>query len=168
MAALVKDIMQHDVIHVAPDTSVRELARILEDGGVSGVPVLDSRHRLLGVVSASDLVRLAAEEEESEPNGPEPDYEPEDVENEAASWAYFLEGDSPGRYTGMDRAVAALDARSVADIMTPAPYTVTPDTPVPELARLMLRNAIHRALVVDDGRLMGIVTTLDVLKTVAA
>lgn len=168
MPALVKDIMQRDVIHVAPDTPVRALARILEDGGVSGVPVLDSRGVLLGVVSSTDLVRLAAEEDDGEVPGPDPDYEPDEAENESASWAYFLDGDSPARFTGMDRAAAALDDRTVADIMTPAPFAVTPETPVAELARLLLRHSIHRALVVEKGRLEGIVTTLDVLKTIAA
>ena len=51
--------------------------------------------------------------------------------------------------------------------MTPAVFSVPSTTTVPELARLLLRGRIHRALVVDDGVLVGIVSAFDVLKAVA-
>ncbi|HSL72481.1 MAG TPA: CBS domain-containing protein, partial [Longimicrobiales bacterium] len=55
---------------------------------------------------------------------------------------------------------------TVEDIMTPAAFTVDSDTSVSELARFLLDRRIHRALVVDDGRLEGIVTSFDVLRAV--
>jgi len=56
----VRDIMNPAVVTVAPDTTVRQLARLLADEEISGAPVVDQSGRLQGVVSATDVVRLAA------------------------------------------------------------------------------------------------------------
>jgi CBS domain-containing protein len=58
----VRDIMQTDVVTVSTDTTARRLAKLLADEEISGVPVLDANGVLAGVVSATDLVRLAADE----------------------------------------------------------------------------------------------------------
>ena len=58
----VQDIMQTDVLSVRPDTTARELARILADEEISGMPVIDADGTLVGVVSQTDLVRLAADD----------------------------------------------------------------------------------------------------------
>ncbi len=169
MMRMVSDIMQADVITVTPDTTARELARLLEDEGVSGVPVKGPTGDVVGVVSASDLVRLAAEDGGEGEIWEADEYEPEDTENETASWSYFLAEEPPPRYVDLASEHGPdLDAFTVRDLMTPAPYTVTPATSLTELARLLLRNRIHRAVVVEDSKLVGIVTTLDVLRAVAA
>jgi CBS domain-containing protein len=50
------DVMTTEVITVDPDTSVQALARLLSERGISGVPVVDSDNRLIGVVSEGDLL----------------------------------------------------------------------------------------------------------------
>jgi CBS domain-containing protein len=166
----VRDIMQADVIRVTPDTTGRELARILQDAGVSGVPVCDTTGRVLGVVSATDLVRLAAEsaaETEAWEIEEEEDVV-EDDENESAAWSYYLTAEPPPRFIETVSAGGPdLDGLTVRDFMTPTVHAVPPDATLPELARLLLDRQIHRALVLDGDRLAGIVTTLDVLRAVA-
>jgi CBS domain-containing protein len=164
----VREIMESDVVTVSPETTVRELARVLQEAGVSGVPVCDHIGNVVGVVSASDLVRLAAEDGDDVTDDELDDVEPEDDETETSSWAYFMEEEPPPRFIDIESKHGPnLDDWTVRDIMTPAPHTVGPDTTLRDLARMLLRNRIHRALVVDDGVLTGIVTTLDVLRAVA-
>ena len=57
----VTDLMKKDVVTVRPEDSARALARVLADSEISGVPVVDSSGRVVGVVSATDLGRLAAD-----------------------------------------------------------------------------------------------------------
>jgi CBS domain-containing protein len=169
----VREIMQRDVVTLAPEATIRDFARVLEDHGVSGVPVCDHMRNVLGVASASDLVRFAAESDEesfSDESDEEGQWvgETEETENESAAWSYFLNEEPPSRFVdlvahhGLD-----LDETTVREIMTPVPYTVSPDASMAELATLLLDHRIHRALVVADDRLVGIVTTLDVLRTIA-
>lgn len=165
----VGDIMQADVITVAPDASIRELARLLEDSHVSGVPVCDAGGNIVGVVSASDLVRFAADAPEDETAWElEDDIEPDATENEAAAWSYFQAEEPPPRFTDLDWLHGPdLDGVTVREIMTAAPFAVAPQLPIGELARMLLEQRIHRAVVAEEGRLVGIVTTLDVLRAVA-
>jgi CBS domain-containing protein len=60
------------------------------------------------------------------------------------------------------------DAVLVRDIMTPVSFSVTPETPLPELCEFLMKGRIHRAVVVEGDLLVGIVTSADVLRAVAA
>ena len=60
----VRDIMRTDVVTVRSDDTARALARVLSDSEISGAPVLDGHGKVVGVASATDLVRLAAEDAE--------------------------------------------------------------------------------------------------------
>lgn len=181
----VRDIMQPDVTTVPPGLSVRELSRILADRGISGAPVVTVGGRLLGVVSASDVVRMAAEAGHlGEDLGPlrlqaggarvwdrswGSDEDPLDddvgpygdffLPEEATSFLPFEPG-GPGD--------GPFDEMTVEDIMTPVPFTVTPETGIRELAGFLRRGRIHRAVVTEDDTLVGIVTTMDILTAVAA
>ena len=123
----VRDIMSRKVVHTRPDATVRELAYLLAQEHISGVPVVGERGRVVGVVSATDIVlRIAV-------GGTRPDLVP---------WLEYR----------------------VEDIMTPAPLTVTPDTTVAELASFLVKCHVHRALVTEVDRLVGIVTAFDVMR----
>lgn len=173
MTATVRDIMQTPVRTVTADTTVRELVRLLSDEGIGGVPVVTADGRLLGVVSATDVLRMAADELEiGVPSRAAPGREEEEEsgDEEADLERYLWAGSLPGMpleaqideipETSMDRV-------TVGEIMTPAVFDVRPDTTLPELADFLLRGRIHRAVVVEEGRLAGIVTTFDVLRAVA-
>jgi CBS domain-containing protein len=169
----VKEIMSTDVATVPPDMSVRELARFLDERGIGGAPVCDVSGKVLGVVTVSDLVRLAAEQQDP-PDGlgeGTVEYPPEEVEDEGeeASWYYFMAGEAPELYGRVTTGALeeAFDQFTVRDIMTRAVFSVRPESTLEQLARFLLRARIHRALVMDRGKLVGIVTTFDVLRAVA-
>lgn len=174
----VKDIMQKDVVTVSPDTTARHLAKLLADEEITGAPVLDATDALVGVVSSTDLVRLAADESGVDVTGMtlerevdpvlDPDVVDEDAE-EADPYGFFLPEDSPFRGQRLleQWPESEFDAVLVKDIMTPVSFTVRSDTPVPELCEFLVRGRIHRAVVVDEGLLVGIVTSADVLRAVA-
>lgn len=130
----VREIMQARVARINPDASLAELVKMLAREEISGVPVVQSDRTLAGVVSATDVLQLVAQQ---------------------------LEPDSAA-------AAVAFENRKVREIMTPATFSVTPDTPVAELARLLHQQQIHRALVVEHGRLCGIVTAFDVLRAASS
>jgi CBS domain-containing protein len=175
----VRDIMQTDVVTVRTDTTARHLARLLADEEISGVPVLDGDGSLAGVVSSTDLVRLAADEAgvQVRPTGMalgvdpvlDPDGELEDAEEEPDPHGFFLPEDSPfsGPRFLEQWPESDFDTVLVRDIMTPVSFSVGPTTTLPELCEFLVRGRIHRAVVVDDGELLGIVTSADVLRAVA-
>lgn len=172
----VGDIMHAPLVTVEPDMPVRQLARLLADEEISGTPVVDGNGALLGVVSVTDIVRLAAEDADvhitettlhrTNPKIPDPD-NPE--EPEVDPLGFFLPEDSP--YAAEDFlnqfAESDLDMTRVGDIMTPVAFSVGPATTVTELADFLVRGRIHRAIVVDGERPVGIVTSGDVLQAVA-
>lgn len=174
----VRDIMQEDVTTVSPGTPVRELTRILSDQGISGAPVVNSAGAVLGVVSSTDVVRLAAEAGDLQVPVPvwprrRADWgrEPEDEEGlpEELSADFFLPEEGTDALYGWDDELGntAFDEFTVSDIMTPVSFTMPPTASVKELADFLLRGRIHRAVVTEDDHLVGIVTTMDVLRAMA-
>lgn len=143
----VGDIMEHRVVTVTADTPLTEVARLLWDERVSGVPVLDATHRPIGFLSASDLVRHEAFGTRYQPPGEEG--------RSAAGGAALGARVSPSRPT------------AVRDIMTPVTISVRSTTSVPALAAFLVRAGIHHALVVDRGELAGVVSAFDIVQEVA-
>ncbi|MHC5007462.1 MAG: CBS domain-containing protein [Planctomycetota bacterium] len=142
---LVKDVMTADPICIGADTSARELARILESNGISGVPVVDSLHRIIGVASKTDLLRRCVEG----PLGSRP--------------GSFFESLAEGLNAGSDMDPEELGA--VEDFMTTEPVTGRPDESLGVVAHRMAEENVHRIIVVDQRRhVVGIVTSLDLLR----
>jgi CBS domain-containing protein len=175
----VKDIMQKNVVTVTTDTTARQLARLLADEEISGVPVVDTNGSLAGVVSATDLVRLAADEAgvQTRPSvmalGVDPALDQELGDDAAAEepdpYGFFLPEDSPflGQRFIEQLPESDFDTVLVQDIMTPVSFTVGPATTLADLCDFLVRGGIHRAVVVEGGTLLGIVTSVDVLRAVA-
>lgn len=173
-----RDIMTREVLSVTPETTIREAMDLFTANHVSGAPVIAGGH-LVGIISAADLLAFAS----SLPSGvvsrfPEPegtDWEAPAEWGEAPTSAFFAdewgaEGAPGGEYTlepaAMPRNV--LEEHTVADAMTRTPLiTMPPETPVPSAADLMRQARVHRVLVLDAGRLVGIVTALDIVRAVA-
>lgn len=168
------DLMQTNLVTVTPETTVRALTRLLSDHQISGAPVVDSAGRILGVVSSTDVLRLAADDTDFRIGA----FPPLGLSNETDEASGDDEQDLVAYFTAMDATVVApdgidwidggtFDERTVEDIMTPVHFSVRSDASLTELAELMVRGRIHRTLVVDEGDLRGIVTSFDVLKVVA-
>ncbi len=167
----VRDVMQTDIIGVRKGTSAQELVELLDEEGISGVPVLDTDDRVLGVVSRTDVVRMLAKEPEI---GAAEDFWEmlgRDATGEADDpGAYFLSPESGSLFLPASQTLQGNPAQEtpVEDIMTPVAFNVDPGMTVPELAHFLVSGKIHRALVLEGGRLVGIVTAFDVLRAVAA
>ena len=152
MADTVRDIMERDPVTVGPEASVEDVVETLRQHQLPGVPVVDDDGRCVGIVTEADLVL-------PDENG---DLHIPHYIN-LFGGTVFLE--SLGRFEGRLRKAFAANA---ADMMTRHPDTVDPDTSVREAARLIHDTGHNRLPVVEDGRLVGVVTRLDVLGALAA
>ncbi len=154
----VADIMQTDLVTIRTDASVRELTRLLADMNIGGVPVVDANGALRGVVSATDVVRRAAESGAL-------DFQDDVVDVDAVD--YYQPVDAGWNEWASVSSLREPEALTVEDIMTTVSFGVAPSTTLPGLADFLVRGRIHRALVMEGTRLVGLVTAMDVLKAVA-
>lgn len=158
----VRDFMETDVVTVRPDLPIKDLMEVLEENGITGAPVVDSEDNVVGVVSSTDVMRLAAEEEEesgARSGSPESDEESQ----------YFYAGGSGGFLPALPSGLpkTRIGTRPVRDVMTRATFSVRPDATLRETARFLHQAGIHRALVFDGSRLLGLVTTMGIVAAVA-
>lgn len=136
--------MTRDVVAVAPDTSLDTVINQLTQHRISGVPVVDGNGRAVGVVSVTDLVGQRKDVGES--RGFPVFYRIED------GWAMpEIEPSTPS-------------AGRAEDVMTPLPFTVEATMTIEEAARVMVSHRVHRLLVTERDHLVGIVSTLDLLR----
>jgi CBS domain-containing protein len=150
MALRARDVMQTSVSSVAPDTPLAQVARLFVDDGIHGAPVVDETGRLLGVVSVTDLIRAVDETHESG----------------AASAVYFrdvLEYSGPDWSSAPQDFQDRLEQLTAGDVMQPSVVTVDEDTSVPEIAKRMRANGIHRVIVVRGEQLVGLISVLDLV-----
>lgn len=179
----VRDIMSTDIATVAPQTTIREAMELLARRHVSGAPVV-SGQALVGVVTANDLMAFAAAlpgvptERESVGEWTGWDQAPlaDDAEQEAeAPSAYFTDlwedagADVSERIAGVSSPEwNALEEHDVSEVMTRTPLTtIESDATAETAAELMRNDAIHRVLVTDDERLVGVVSSLDIARAAA-
>ncbi len=133
--------MIRDVVTLSPQDPVTEAIALMAEERVSAIPVVDAKRRCVGVLSVTDLVRLAGA---TLPGAPDPDE---------------LLG-----------AGAAHDhGQLVRDVMETRVLSVKPEEPVLDAAREMVRSRVHRLVVIDgDDRVQGIVSTMDLLEALTA
>lgn len=148
------EIMNPSVVTVREDMTVRELAALLTENEITGAPVANRRGKLIGVVSVTDIAQSAAEGADFSPSGKGREFRKHDLE---------------GRASRIDLREMHVEDEGlpVREIMTPTVYTVPADTPVEKIARTMISGRIHRLLVTKRGRIVGIITALDLLKLLA-
>jgi CBS domain-containing protein len=131
----VKELMTRDVLTVTPETPLKYVAALLAEHGISGVPVCDPEGRLLGVVSEADIVYRE--------QGP----------RQSGLLARLFQRDD-------EKAIA----RTAGEAMTSPPLTVTPGRPIANVAKMMVKNGVNRLPVVQDDKLIGIVTRADLVR----
>lgn len=141
------EIMTREIISVAPDMSVADLATLLWEKSISGAPVVDTDGRLLGVVTENDLI-----DQSKKVHIPT-------VLNILDSMI-FLE--NPAK---LDKEIKKMTGTRVRDIYTPDPVTVTEDTPMDELASIMAEQRLHTLPVLKDGQLVGIIGKADIIRS---
>ena len=152
MPATVRDIMDASPATVHPDTPVEEVVSALRSHELPGLPVVEGDGRVVGMITEADLVL---------PDDKGDLHIPHYIN--LFGGTIFLEPLS--RFE--DRLPKAF-ASKAEDMMTAEPDTVSPDTTVEEAARMIHESGHNRLPVVEDGRLVGVVTRLDVLGALAA
>jgi CBS domain-containing protein len=146
------DVMTTNVITVGPDTSVQDIAKLLSERNISGVPVVDAANRLVGIVSEGDLLHRVETGTERR------------VHRRRRSW--WL--DWFGSEEELARDYVKSHGRSAKDVMTSEVVTVSEDTDLADVANLLETRRIKRVPVVRDGKLVGIVSRANIVRALAA
>lgn len=145
----VRDIMTREVVTALPDTAVNVVARLMAGRGISGIPVVDEQGELAGIVTELDLI----------------------VRNtrlEPPAFFQILDGriplETPAHYKKRMQHMLGALAR---DVMTEEVVTIAPDEDVEEVASLMVKRRVNPVPVVEDGRIVGIVSRADIIRMMA-
>ena len=145
----VREIMTSDVITASPETTVGELADILAQNKISGVPVVDGEGRVLGMVSEADIIL-------------------QDADLHFPYYIQFLESviylQSVHKFE--ERFRKAIGSK-VSEVMSDEVVSVPPDATVREVATLMADRNVNRLPVTENERLIGIVTRGDIVRAIA-
>jgi len=144
------DVMTTNVITVEPDTAVQELATLLSDRGISGVPVVDRDNRLVGVVSEGDLLHRAETGTERR------------TQRRRSRWLDNFASDQEAA-----RDYVKAHGRIVREIMTRDVISVSDTTELADIATLLETRRIRRVPVVRDGQLVGIISRANLVRALA-
>lgn len=145
-----KDIMTKEVIFVTKEQTVNQVISILMEKNISGVPVVDERGHVVGIVTEGDLI-----------------YRSKKLEIPR----YFTILDSYiflDNTKKMEEQIRKMVGYKVEDIMTKEVVTVSAGDTIEDIATIMTRKNVNRVPVVEDGILVGIVTRRDIIKAYAA
>ncbi len=175
-----RDIMTRQVVTLEPQMNLREAMEILTSRHVSGAPVVTGQ-KVVGVLSAGDLLAFAAapqreEERSAEPTLGEDWEEPaeweDDEESESTSfftdmWDEHTEDATDVMATQGETSTDVLSNHLVEEAMTKKIRWLSPNADVRSAADMMRQFGVHRVLVVNRGRLVGLVSAMDITKAVA-
>jgi CBS domain-containing protein len=150
MPVRARDVMQAKVRTVHPTLSLTDLEDLLIAERISGAPVVENGE-VVGIVSRSDVVRVLA------------------LARSLGGLA--AQGDVPPEYSPGEvpepQGMRTEPRRTVRDAMAADPVTVAPDTPIREVARLLVDRHLHRVLVAEGKKLLGLVTSTDLVRLIA-
>ena len=145
----VRDVMTTDVVKVHPETNVSEIARLMSEHDISGLPVVDEADRVLGVVTEMDMMIR-------------------NTQFKMPAFIAFLDAiiylETPGHYRERVERVLGTTA---GEIMSEPAVTIGPNASIEELAELMVDRRMNPVPVVEDGRLVGIVSRSDIIRLMA-
>ena len=151
MPLTVADIMDTDSPTVTPEDTVEHVLRVMNDSELTGIPVVTAGGRCVGIITEADLIMTGEDADLHLPHY-----------FELFGGFVFLE--SLGHFEDRLRKATAALAR---DLMTEDPVTIEPDASVKEAARKISRSKHNRLPVVEHGRLVGVVTRVDVLEALS-
>ncbi|VBB44138.1 CBS domain protein [uncultured Desulfatiglans sp.] len=144
---IASDIMTTDVVTVKKDTPLKELAAILYQRHINGVPVVDDDGRLIGIICESDLIR-------------------KDRKLHIPTVFTLLDGliflERPKK---MEEEIKRLGASVVEDLYSRDVITVEERAPIDEIATIMSEKKAYTIPVMDGGRIVGIIGKADLIRT---
>lgn len=143
----VGDVMTRQVITIERDAPVQRAIRLLLQNRISGLPVVDATGRLEGIVTEGDFLHRAET----------------GTQRRRPRWVEFLIG--PGKLASE---YVQTHSRFVADVMTTDAYTVTEDTSLEEVVRLMEKHRVKRFPVVKGDKVVGIISRANLLRALAS
>ena len=146
----VREIMTTEVVTVRSDTSVNDIAKLMSERDISGIPVVDESKHVVGIVTELDMI----------------------VRNTRLEMPAFIQIldlariplERPGHYR--DRLRHMLGAQA-ADIMTEQVTAISPEAEAKDLAELMVKRRFNPVPVVENGVLVGIVSRADLIRMMA-
>jgi CBS-domain-containing membrane protein len=141
------EIMTREVVTVKKETTIRDLAELFTTHRIGSIPVVDDAGTLIGIVSESDLV-------EQDKNFHIP------TVISLFDWVIYLESEKK-----FEKELKKMTAQTVGDIYTKEVETVSPSTPVSNVADIMSSKKIHAVPVVEQGKIIGIVSRIDLIRT---
>lgn len=141
------EIMTKEVVTVKKETTIRELAELFTTHRIGSIPVVDDDGNLIGIVSESDLV-------EQDKNFHIP------TVISLFDWVIYLESEKK-----FEKELKKMTAQTVGDIYTKEVETVAPSTLVSDVADIMSRKKIHSLPVIEEGKIVGVVSRIDLIRT---
>ena len=159
-----RDVMQKDVATLSADDTLETALALFEESRIGGAPVIDVDRKLVGVLSLSDLTSTETlrGERAAQKRGTFDMSEPADEELDD-------EADRSGLVTLKDDySPEALGRETVGDRMTRDVISVTGRTTLAKVCEAMVQNHVHRVFVTDEDKLVGVISTFDVVRCVAA
>ncbi len=145
-----RDIMSKDVVTVRPDASIQEIAKLLTENNISGLPVINEESRVLGIVSQKDILYKDVE----------PHFPP--VAEILGGLIYL------GGVRHYNEELKKLVATTAEEVMTCDVVVAYENDTVEEIASLMVENDINRIPVLDEeGKIAGIISRADIIKYIA-
>jgi CBS domain-containing protein len=147
---LARDVMQTGIVTIDPGASLLDAYRLFVEEEISGAPVVDEDGRVLGVVSAQDLLRATEEERDT-------------AVVQASYFRDITEFSGPDWQTSAEDFQDRLAEVTISEVMTEGAILVAPDAPIAEVASTIRRHRIHRVLVAEDERLVGLISTYDLV-----
>jgi CBS-domain-containing membrane protein len=187
-----EDVMKRELVTIPRRASLREAARLLRRAQVSGAPVVDEQGRCVGVLSAAEFLRWAEDGCPDAVAGPVRtcSFQTEGrlLTGEEAVICTLAAGSCPlqtmrpttgGRHTAVclqphgvlcdwQQEIEGLPEGGVAGRYATAVFSVGPQTPLAEIARMLVDADVHRVFVLDEGgRPVGVVSSTDVLAALA-
>ena len=141
------DVMVRDVVTVGPEATVNDVATLLLKHRISAVPVVDSAGALVGIVSEGDLLHRSEA----------------GTERRHSRWLALF-----GSREALAQEFVRSHARKVADVMTRRVITAPPNMPLRDIASLLEKNGIKRVPIVENGKLVGIVSRSNLVQALAS
>jgi len=142
------DIMTTDVLTVKKETTLKELAGILYKRHINGVPVVDDKGSLIGIICESDLIRKDKKLH---------------IPTVVTIFDAVIYLENP---KNIEKEFQRVSATTVGDLYTPNPITVDEKTPIDEIATLMTQKKIYTIPVMDGDRMVGIIGKADLIRTI--